>query len=484
MISRIVPVWVEIEGVPLAAGLSELHIQQRLGFPALCEVSFSSLSDLTPLIQINQKLRVAFEDSGEWLFNGEVTAVEYLYPAGRPPALRVRGYDRLHRLRKRQHVRAYSQISLERLLQELAGEDTKTELCGEDLSWGLLIQHQQTDLEFLAEQAAQAGMYPLACEENICLVPLSGLPGLADFPLVYGDNLFEAQIELNSTSGSDTVSVGGWKSSDSSMYSARSGVDDDGEMIENPALVKMDEHHTGYSLINQSLESKRHAQALANAEKERHKAGCRVLRGRAAGSHKLQPGTPVRLIGLAEDLAQRYILTSVTHTFDRVHGYVAELSSEPPPAPPRSRCDVITSGVVSRVDDPQQMGRVRARLPGYEVQGEIETDWMPVVCPGAGHGKGLVTLPDPGDRVLIILAREDPAHGIVLGGLFAPEHPPGNGIAHGRASSYTWTTRDGQTIRLDQDGRLVLIENGAGAGIELEGNKITIRAGRIDFYHR
>ena len=49
---------------------------------------------------------------------------------------------------------------------------------------------------------------------------------------------------------------------------------------------------------------------------------------------------------------------------------------------------------------------------------------MHVLTPGAGKGKGLIALPDVGDRVLILCSHQDPGQGIVLGGLYGMDGEP------------------------------------------------------------
>jgi hypothetical protein len=50
-----------------------------------------------------------------------------------------------------------------------------------------------------------------------------------------------------------------------------------------------------------------------------------------------------------------------------------------------------------------------------------------------------------------------------------------------RGRRYTWTTAAGQRITLNESGSLLHLENGAGAEIEMKGNEIILKAGRIDF---
>jgi len=129
---------------------------------------------------------------------------------------------------------------------------------------------------------------------------------------------------------------------------------------------------------------------------------------------------------------------------------------------------------VTRVDDPERLGRVKGTLPTY---GDLETDWMCVLASGAGTGKGLLMLPDVGDQVLVLVARGDPAQGIVLGGLYGSTLPPDDaGIASGKVRRAAFLTPGGQLVRLDDDRESVRIENRRGSFVELAPDLVVVHS--------
>ena len=208
----------------------------------------------------------------------------------------------------------------------------------------------------------------------------------------------------------------------------------------------------------------------------------------------------------------RHVLTAVTPTIDRETGFRSEIKTKPPAVSPRPRGAVATFGIVTDVEDPEGLGRVRVSLPNY---GGVDSDWFEVVVPGAGADKGIVALPDRKDRVLVLLTRGDPAQGVVIGGLYGETAPPDTGVEDGAIQRYTITTPGGQWLRLDDDKKMVRMQNSRGdylrlspgvarlrnrggsylelAGkavtlhadadltIEAPGKSVTIRAASIDF---
>ena len=122
-------VTIEIDGSPLElserAALSEVRVQQRLSLPALCEITFI---DTTGFLSAGERfsagaeLSVRINGFDDALFKGQITAVEYLYEPSSLKKIRLRGYDKLHLLRKHQSVRAFVQMSLRDLIAELTSD--------------------------------------------------------------------------------------------------------------------------------------------------------------------------------------------------------------------------------------------------------------------------------------------------------------------------------------------------------------------------
>ena len=469
----------EVDGMALGPegvlALAEVRVQQRLSLPTQCELVFSDPPG--PLLAAARlapgaRLRVLVRGAGDPLFVGEVTAVEYVYGPAHGREFRVRGYDLLHRLRKRQSVRAHVQVTLRDLAQELAADlGLAVEAADPGPQWQRLIQHRQSDLELLVEMAERCGLYLTLRDDRLFLITLEGSG--APRRLVLGDSLLEARLELNGDPACRSVTAAGWdpllaQAHVGSASTARGGRSVDAEVPPD---------HVGGSgvrtLVDEVAPDERHAQALAQAELDSRVAREVTFWGVAEGDPGLMPGIPVDVEGLAGPLEGRYVLTSVTHTIDDRLGFVSELSTAPPPRSPRARSAVVALGIVTRVDDPENLGRIRVKLPTYE---DVETDWMGVLCAAAGPGKGLILLPDVDDQVLVLFAREDPGEGIVLGGLYGTQRPPDSGVEGGSVRRFTLQTAGGQIVRLDDANRTVRVEDGSHSYLEMSPDKVRLHA--------
>ena len=494
---------VEADGSPLSAGemlgLGSVRVQQELSAPSLCELAFQSphapggVSSLSP----GTSLRVSVEGCAAPLFVGEVTALEYVYGPSGQREVRVRGMDLLHRLRKRQTVRVHVQTSLLDLARELVA-DLGLRVDGEESLapvWRTLYQHRQSDLALLVETAQRCGLFMTVRDDTLHIITLDGLSDVVSLTL--GESLLEAQIEVNGDPACRDVSASGWN--------AQSVEAHDGEATEARACrhvrAEAPPDLFGASgkrfIVGEALQDDRHAGALAQSELDLRTAREVVFRGTAEGDPRLRPGTQVDVAGagIAQEVAGRYVLASVVHTIDDRLGFVSELSTDPPAPGPRPAGASVAFGVVTQVDDPDGLGRVKASLPTF---GEVETDWMGVLCVAAGPGKGLVALPDTGDKVLIAFSNEDPGQGVVLGGLYGKTSPPDPGVQGGAVKRYTLRTPGGSYLQFDdgsnkvrlqdQQGsylemspNLVLLHSVTALEIEAPGKPVTIRGQSVDF---
>jgi phage protein D/phage baseplate assembly protein gpV len=472
-------VLVEAEGAALSSeylhALGEVRVQQRLSLPTLCELTFSDppgpLAGAARLAP-GTALRVVVTGQKEPLFVGQVTAVEYCYGPAHDLEIRVRGYDLLHQLRKRQSVRAHVQVTTRDLAQELVADLGLTVQAAESGPlWPRLIQHRQSDLKLLQEVAARCGLY-LAVRGNV--LHLLTLQGTGEtLPLSLGETLLEARIEINADAVCRSVTAAGWDPSRVEIHEGQVSQARVGRAVAAEVAPASVGGSGKRELVDEGAPNDDHAEGIAQAELDLRVAREVTLWGIAEGDPRLRPGTPVEVTGVADAVAGRYVLSSVTHTIDARKGFVSEISSYPPAPRARTHSSMATPGVVTQIDDPEKLGRIRVSLPTY---GNVETDWMGVLSAGAGAGKGFMTLPDIGDHVLVLFAHEDPGQGVVLGGLYGAQEPPDVGIDGGEVRRFTLLTPGGQRIRLDDGQQTIRMENSGGSYCELSPQKVRVHA--------
>jgi phage baseplate assembly protein gpV len=402
-----------------------------------------------------------------------VTAVEQVYGPDHGREIRVRAYDRTHRLRKRHKVRAHMDMTARALAEELVADlGLSVEAQEDGPKWKMLVQDRQSDLELLAETLERCGLYYTVQDQTLHILSLRGLGDTVDLQL--GDTLLEATVLANGDPGCRTVAISGW---DPLTAATHGGEASDGRIPWSPPDAVAPEKLGGDGklfLINEGLSSDGHADAVASAELDQRLGSEVTLDAIAEGNPTLRPGVVVAINGTDDPVEDHFTLTAVDHTIDATRGFVSRLSSQPPEPERRPHTAATTIGIVTRVDDPDSKGRVKVRLPTI---GDLETDWMEVVAIAAGSGKGLVALPDVHDTVLVLLPFQDPAAGLVLGGLYgAAGAPAAGGVDHGAVRVFSLLTAGGMKLTFDDANKRLRIEDGHGSFLEMTTQKVTLQA--------
>ena len=472
---------VALDGAPLPpdvlSTLGELSVSQMLSAPGQCELTFfeppAEFADGTRLSP-GAALEVRLGD-GEPLFTGELTAVEFIHGPSQGRMIRARGYDLLHRLRKAQPVRAHVQLTCADLARELAGPlGLEVQATDEGPPWQRLIQFRQSDLDLLVETTERCGLYFTLRGQVLQMITLAGIGDA--LPLKLGDTLLETRIEINGDSACRSVRASAW---DPAKVETRQGQADRARVgREIAARVWPDRLGSNgqRTLVDEAVHDDQQAEAIAQAELDRHVVKEVSLWGVADGNTALRPGTIIDVTGVGASFEGRYVIASARHAIDTHKGYTTEVSTAPPAPRPRRRGTIAAWGRVSRVDDPDRLGRVQVSLPTY---GDVETDWMGVVIAGAGKGKGMISLPDVNDHVLVLFTNEDPAQGLVVGGLYGAGGAPDEGGVEGNAvRRYLMLTPGGQKLELDDTRKSARLQNSDGSFIEMTPDKVVLHANR------
>src|SRR5438105_2713951 len=108
-----------------AAALSEVRVRARLSLPTQCELVFRNPGTVDGELRAprpGDALEILVAGQCDSLFQGEVTAIDLSYGPRNDVTLRIRAYDLLHRLRKRQSVRVHVQVNAADLARELVSD--------------------------------------------------------------------------------------------------------------------------------------------------------------------------------------------------------------------------------------------------------------------------------------------------------------------------------------------------------------------------
>jgi uncharacterized protein involved in type VI secretion and phage assembly len=154
-------------------------------------------------------------------------------------------------------------------------------------------------------------------------------------------------------------------------------------------------------------------------------------------------------------------------------GNLHALGDERPGQQPRVYGVVV--GLVTSVDDREQLGRVRVR---FSFGGRTQSAWARIASPWAGSKKrGAYFVPERDDEVLVAFADGKLGHPYILGFLWSqPAPPPETSPKAGRS---VIRSARGHTIEVDDNkGVITLQTNGGGCRVVLDDSnaKVTIES--------
>jgi phage protein D/phage baseplate assembly protein gpV len=488
--------------------LGSVRVASRLSQPAQCELALQlghGRHGWPEQWALGAHLSVRVTgDPGE-LFAGEVTAVELRHRGDGAAELRVRAYDLLHRLRRRQRLRVFEEVTAADVVAALI-TDLPLDLVVDEPGPRLdrVVQHQQSDFELLQEVTREAGLLTVVRDGELRLLTRAGYGDPVE--VRQGSSLWDLRVEANLDRVARRVTAIGWHNQYAEVLSRpatsprRAAVPVDPD----PRRAGVDGERT---LVNRSVRSGDHLAAIAQADLDASAGRAVTVEGVTDGDGRLWAGRRIAVTGLPAPPAGEYVPASVIHTVDAA-GYQTIFSTELPelpelpdlPAQPGAGMrpaggTTVTLGQVTSVADPEDLARVRVSLPAY---GGLDAGWLPLLHPGAGRDRGLVIVPDVGDTVAVALPQHAPADGLVLGSLYGAVRPPDDGVVGGAVRRWSMRTPAGQSIVIDDSERVVRVQNQAGSYVELgpdrmrlhattdlvieaPGSGITVRARSVDF---
>jgi len=112
----------------------------------------------------------------------------------------------------------------------------------------------------------------------------------------------------------------------------------------------------------------------------------------------------------------------------------------------------VAVAIVTNVQDPEKQGRVKVCFPWLPAN--PESDWVRVVQPAAGAGRGFYWLPEVNDEVLVAFDHGEAKQPFVLGSLWNGKDKPMDGAYVDENTTRMIQTKSGhQVIFDDKDGQ-------------------------------
>lgn len=472
---------VRLDGRPVPPehdpNLVAVDIETDLTSPGRCLLTFadpsrSILDDLgVDFDQVVEVRASAVEEAEEHsLFTGSIYGIDIETDESGSRAY-VRAYDDCQKLRQQRQVKSWNEVTDADLVQELAG-DAGVPVGQVDAAPHLhpyIAQLNQTHWEFLTDRARRTGRMVFVADAKLQFTkvpeasggpPTGGYESTDPLELVPGHNALYLRASLAAAHQVGEVEARGWDprakrevlastTPTSRAANGRTTAADVGGSIGARQRVVPAPGLTEMAAVEELADSV--AGTVAGAYS--------YVEVRAIGDPRLRAGVVVS-VGESGRLDGAYTITSARHRFAR-DGYHTDLQLSDRhdrslyglvgPASDGHGAPGARPAIVTNVEDPDRLGRVKLKYPW--LSDDFETGWARVMQVGAGPERGLLWYPEVGDEVLVEHLDGDATLPIVVGGLFnGSDVAPFSGFddhGDGRIDKRGMRTRIGHEVYLD-----------------------------------
>lgn len=384
------------------------------------------------------------EDPDE-LMVGEVTSIEAEYDRLGTRAI-VRGYDLLHRLSAGTRTRTFDNVTYADVVKKIATEaGLSAEVDSTPGTIDHVIQGNVSDLQFVYQLAQRCGFDVSAKDKKLLFkkpVKASTGPGPGEpdstkaLQLVWGQKLLEFRARLSAVSQVGDVKVRGWDTKNQEAVIGKAdAATESARLTTSPKTLAETSHGKTFTLVNHPVDSQGMADSLAKAVADQVASAGYEATALVVGSPKFKSGVAVTVSKVDEMLAGDWVITTARHEFGngpyRTHlefagrqdrSLLGLVGGGATTQASRASITGVVIGVVTSLDDPDGLGRVKVKYPW--LGDDAESHWARVARPSAGTDYGFLWFPDSHEEVLVAFEHGDLAFPIVIGSLWSGKNKP------------------------------------------------------------
>ncbi len=436
----------------------------------------------------------------EAVFKGEIVALEPRFNEGGGASLLIRAYDRSHRLTRGRKTVPYLDQKDSDIAKKLAGNaGLSPEVDATTTTHDYVLQDNETDWEFLVSRARRNG-FCVYCEDNKLYFKKEP-PGGEAVALVWGQNLRKFDSRVSTAGQVSEVVVRGWDpNTKKPIVGKATSLKEDqpkpGGGEKGPDVAKSGFGKAEGVVVERPVADQDEAQALAQGILDEIGRGFIEADCESMGDPRIRAGVLVSLENLGQRFSGKYRVTRAVHRYERgslttefsiggrhvttIAGLLEAKRNGSGPQPP-------VMGIVTNIDDPKMLGRVKVKIPSFKPykDAEIDLDWARVAAPMAGAERGMFYLPEIDDEVFIAFELGDVHRPVVVGGMWNSKDKPPEGtgpvVDGGKVCQRILRSRSGHVIILnDKDGEeQIIIRDKTEKNeivIDSANNTITVRA--------
>jgi phage protein D len=277
------------------------------------------------------KIAMGYHNHLETLFSGEITGLEPDFPEKGTPTLTVRAYDRRHRLMRKRKTLSFTNLKDSDIASKLGRESgLKPEVEDSKVVLSYVLQHNQTDLDFLTSRARRID-YEVVVEDRALYFRHRKIEQDAALSLRLNIELVEFHPRLTTMGQVEEFIVHGWNPKDKKEIVARSGAGSEptkmGGIDSGPTIVQQRFANTGSARVTMPVQSQKEADQMAKQGFSEMALGYIRAEGVCIGDPRLRAGMVVKVEGAGKRFSGLYYLCSTEHRFSMGKGYRTSFSA-------------------------------------------------------------------------------------------------------------------------------------------------------------
>jgi phage protein D len=365
------------------------------------------------------------------VFKGEVVALEPEF-ASDGALVVLRAYDRSHRLQRARKSKTYQQMTASDIVQQVCGAyGIPLEIQGTSIVHPFVQQSMESDWDFCRRLALAEGLEFGMGPSGLFLRPKATANGTPP-ELKWRQNLRGFKPRLTAVQQPARVVV---RAYDPARKETVQGEASTANGVPQGVAGDHDKARSAFGddellVADRVGTSQAEVQALAQATLDRLASGFFEAEGTCEGDPRVVAGGLVQLAEVGR-FAGAYEVSSVTHVYGhgdfrtrfQIAGRNARtLADLMRPKSDREWGAAPVCGLITNLNDPDGLGRVRVQLP--ELGDDVESAWARIALPAAGKDKGFSFRPVVGDEVLVVFEHGDTRRPVVVGFLWNGSDTP------------------------------------------------------------
>jgi uncharacterized protein involved in type VI secretion and phage assembly len=117
----------------------------------------------------------------------------------------------------------------------------------------------------------------------------------------------------------------------------------------------------------------------------------------------------------------------------------------------------LSYGIVCQNKDPENLNRVKVRMPHLDAGDTDQTHWAQLVTPMEGDKFGWYNVPDIDDCVVVMFLHGDMSQPVILGGVWSKADPSPEPNEDGKNNFRGYRSRSGHRLILDDSGKTKVV---------------------------